>query len=273
MKMTRPNILLKQLNRRGILNMKTIKKPTISHYLNFQLCEDFYLLDDYNAILIKKKFDNQYFMVHVRLINQKLYKVNEWSAFPLAFNNYQKNLIINQRYFKISNEMGRWGALYDFLKGTFVIPPKVWDSLDFGLNDSYIQAYGGVLASFQVESDVLENDVINYFNPLTNQMMQEIFKVTDGTYYAIVTLDGKIKNDKIFKGSSFAKITKIIDLKKYDSVLAFKQRCQEVCNLKKENLKDQYQKKMKLRNNESISPYLDYEVIEALGLKKKSKKI
>ncbi len=247
--------------------MKTVKNQTISYYLNLYSYEDFYLLDDFNAILIRKK-NNQCFMVHVRLINQKLYKINEWPTMQFEFSNYQRNLVINQQYFKIFNEIGSCEALYDFQKGTFVIPPKIWDNIAFGLNNSYVKNFGGVLVSFQVESDLLENDVINYFNPLTNQMMQEIFKVTDGTYYAIITLDGKIKNNKIFKGSSFAKITKIIDLKNYDSLLAFKKRCQEVCNLKKENLKNQYQKKVELRNNESISPYLDYEVVEALGLKR-----
>ena len=103
---------------------------------------------------------------------------------------------------------------------------------------------------------------------MTNEKIVESFGVKDGTYYAILNTDGTIRGNKLFKGSSFSKISQIIDLDQYESLDAFKQERKQLCNDKKQKQKQEYQQMIETRNDGSISPYLDSEVAKVLGLKK-----
>ena len=118
-----------------------------------------------------------------------------------------------------------------------------------------------------MSSDYEEGDVFPYTNPVTNEKMVASFGFDDGIYYAILNIDGTIRGNKLFKGSSFSRISQIIDLNEYESLGAFKQERKQLCNDKKKKLKQEYQQMIEARNDGSISPYLDSEVAKVLGLK------
>ena len=69
---------------------------------------------------------------------------------------------------------------------------------------------------------------------------------------------------KLFKGTTFWEVTDVIDLNKYLSLKDFKkQRKQELETLKNKEFFD-YLKEIVVRNDNSISPYKDSEVLKVL---------
>lgn len=149
-------------------------------------------------------------------------------------------------------------------KGLFVVPQDTWELVRSG----WLEKYGGILASFSIESDYEDDDVYAYENPITNERIVKSFSVSDGYYYAILELDGTIRGNKLFKGNSFSEITEIIDLDKYKSLDEFKQEKKQLCNDTKKKKKQEYYQMIKNRNDGSISPYLDSEVAKILNLRK-----
>lgn len=168
----------------------------------------------------------------------------------------------------MQNSCGNFNALYDYKNAKFVVPRDVWKIVKSGKYNSILKKYNGFLALFEISSDYEDGDVYSYINPMTNEEIVESFGVNDGTYYAILNLDGTIRGNKSFKGHSFSKISQIIDLEQYESLDAFKQERKQLCNAQKEKQKQEYQEMIEARNEESFSPYLDNEDAKVLGLKK-----
>ena len=238
--------------------------------------EDKYVLDDKNAIIVirnpNKKSSYYYIMIHERLIDDELQEINRWNMESYHFGSIHDQSVIKQySLFKVQGTNGNFNALYNYKKAQFVIPQREWQTLYFGKNDKYLKEYNGILGEFRIDSTPEKSDMISYISPLTNEKIVESFSVSDGNYYAIINLDGSIRKKKLFKGSSFSKIKKIIDLKEYGTLQEFKEERKRMCNEKKQNKKDAYYKMLEERNDGSISPYLDNEVIKVLQLKKKEK--
>ena len=155
-------------------------------------------------------------------------------------------------------------ALYDYKAGEFVVPPQVWDSITKGTNKQYLENYDGFLASFRIHSDFEPDDVYHYDNPITGERMVECHSVYTDTYYAMLNTDGTIRGNKLFYGTEFSRIKRIIDLDDYESLDAFKESVHKECNDKKKKNKEAYYKLLSDRNDGSISPYLDSEVASVL---------
>ena len=244
----------------------------IQKLVYIQKSEDKYILDDENAIIIIKNNDTHthnehYIMIHQRLQNGKLVEINRCyinSYYFGTIHNYSQIKELN--LFKVQDG-GYFGALYDYKNGKFVVSQGVWQNIITGHNNKILNKYNGFLATFKISADYEEGDVLSYTNPMTNEKVVESFGVNDGIYYAIINIDGTIRGNKLFKGSSFSKINQIIDLDQYESLDAFKQERKQICNAQKQKQKQEYQQMIETRNDGSISPYLDSEVAKVLGLK------
>ncbi len=97
----------------------------------------------------------------------------------------------------------------------------------------------------------------------------------DGTYYAILNVDGTIRGNKLFKGNLFSTKEETIDLDKYESIEAFKLERKEWCNqIKQKNKNALYETFAMLsergssRTSLCSDSYLDTEATQTLGLKK-----
>lgn len=239
-----------------------------------QKTEDRYILDDENAIIVIKNNDRNthseyYIMIHQRLEDGKLVEINRWYISRYYFGSIHDVTVIKDlNLFQVQNSGGAFNALYDYKNGKFVVPRGVWSVVELGRNNSILNKYDGFLASFGISSDYEEGDVFSYINPMTDEKIVESFEVKDGNYFAILNTDGTVRRNKLFKGSSFSKISQIIDLEQYESLEAFKQERKQLCNDKKKRQKQEYQKKIETRNDGSISPYLESEVAKVLSLKK-----
>lgn len=170
--------------------------------------------------------------------------------------------------FQVQNSNGNFNALYDYKNDKFVVERGVWSVVGSGRNDEFLKKYNGFLASFEVVSDYEEGDVYSYINPVTNETKVKTFTVKYDNYYAILNIDGTIRENKLFKGSCFSEITDIIDLDKYESLTAFKEEGKQLCNAMKKQKRQEYQDMLEERNDGSVSPYLDSEVVKVLELKK-----
>ncbi len=232
--------------------------------------EDRYILDDENAIIVIHSDElTGYIMIHERLVNDKLVEINRWPIRSYYFGSiYNITPIREFNLFQVQNNSGGFNAIYDYKKGIFVVPQNTWGLVESGRNNSLLKKYGGFLASFSISSDYEDNDVYAYKNPVTGERIVESFGVTDGNYYAILELNGTIRGNKLFKGSSFSKITKIINLDEYESLEAFQKKRKQLCNDTKKKQKQEYYQMLETRNDGSISPYLDSEVAKVLNLKK-----
>lgn len=241
-----------------------IKKLILS-----QKTEDRYILDDENAIIVIHSDEpTGYIMIHERLVDNKLIEINRWPIRSYYFGSIHNAAIISDfNLFQVQNNDGHFNAIYDYKKDIFVVPQNTWRVVNSGHDNDILKKYGGFLASFYIHSDYEESDIVRYENLITGEKMIESFGETDVCYYAILELDGTIRGNKLFKGSSFSKITEIIDLNKYKSLEDFKQERRQLCNDTKKKKKQKYYQMLATRNDESISPYLDSEVAKVLSLK------
>ena len=231
--------------------------------------EDLYILDDEDAIIvIHSDKPTGYIMIHERLVGNKLVEINRWPISCYSFGSIHNVTPIREYNLFQVQSCGRFNALYNYKKGKFVVPQNTWGLIETGRNNSILKKYHGFLASFSIGSDSEKDDVYSYENPITGEKIVESFHVSDGNYYALLELDGTIRGNKLFKGNSFSKITKIIDLDKYTSLDEFKQGRRELCNKIKKKQKQEYYQMLEARNDGSISPYLDSEVAKILNLKK-----
>lgn len=247
-----------------------MEKSKIEKLVSRQETEDRYILDDENAIIVIHGDEpTGYIMIHERLINNELVEINRWSLICYYFGSiHDVTTIKDLNLFQVQNGCGNFNAIYNYKEGKFVVPQKTWGLVESGRNNSILKKYNGFLASFGIRSDYEEDDVYAYDNPITGERIVESFVVEDGDYYAILNIDGTIRGNKLFKGKSFSKITKIIDLDEYESLDAFKKERKQLCNDKKQKSKQEYYQLVESRNDGSISPYLDSEVAKVLNLKK-----
>lgn len=247
------------------------EKSKIERLVSRPKIEDRYILDDEDAIIvILNEEKTGYIMIHKRLVDNKLIEINRWPIRSYYFGSIHNVTPIREfNLFQVQNNCGDFNAIYDYKKGLFVVPQDTWELVESGWNNNNIlKKFGGFLASFSISSDYEDDDVYAYENPITNKKIVESFSVSDGYYYAILELDGTIRGNKLFKGSSFSKITEIIDLDEYESLDDFKQEKKQLCNDAKKKKKQEYYRMIKNRNDGSVSPYLDSEVAKVLNLKK-----
>lgn len=249
---------------------KKEEKSKIERLVSRQKTEDRYILDDEDAIIVIHSDEpTGYIMIHQRLVNDKLVEINRWPIRSYYFGSIHSVTPIKElNLFQVQNNCGNFNAIYDYKKGKFVVPQNTWGLVESGRSNSLLKKYGGFLASFSISSNYEDDDVYAYENPITGERIVESFGVRDGNYYAILELDGTIRGNKLFKGCSFSKITKIIDLDEYESLEEFKKERKQLCNDTKKKQKQEYYQMLETRNDGSISPYLDSEVAKVLNLKK-----
>ena len=255
-----------------------IKKPSeTQHSIKEMLkyvgvgIKDKYIIDDKNAIIVvEKKGTNFYEMIHKRLVGIRLVEVNRWTLPSYYFGgDHELSIVRDYDLFLVPNH--EWdGSLYNYKKDCFVLPQGEFDIVRAGtnLNHEYIERYNGFLASFEIGADYQDGDVFSYINPVTKERITIGLGVPDEKYFAIINPDGSIRSNRLFKGNSFSKIEKIIDLSKYESLDAFKEERRAYCNKKMEENRKAYHDKIAAREDKNdISPYLDYEVLKILNLK------
>ena len=253
---------------------KKEKLSEIELLVDSELTEDRYILDDENAIVVIKNNDRhthcqEYIMIHRRLQEGKLIEMNRWYINTYYFGAIERIAPIKElNLFRMHNGSGAFDALYDYKKGEYVIPRGVWKEIMAGRNNEILNEYNGFLAYFEILSDYEKGDVFAYNTPITNERIVQSFCVKDDNYYAIINTDGTIRGNKLFKGSSFSKISEIIDLNQYESMDAFKQERKKICNDLRDAQKQAYQQMIKDRNDGNVSPYLDNEVAKVLGVSK-----
>ena len=253
-------------------NTKTPNTSNIKKLISREDYIDKYILDSENAIIVVNKgrvyTEDRFFMIHKRIENGKLVEVNRWQIKEFTFEeNHEKSIIRDKKLFKIKDASARTIGVYDYKKGKFVVPINAWDSIEFGNNNRLIEMYNGFLATFSISSDQEPDDIYSYISPVSDKRVVEIFKEKDGDYFAILNIDGTIRGKKIFKGTSFSNVEKVIDLSKYESLEAFKIQRRKLCNDRKKREKQKYYKRMGTMDKD-VSAYFDTEVAKVLNLKK-----
>lgn len=251
---------------------------------------DRYFLDLENALVIIDNPDssskNRYVMIHYRLINGNLVEINRWDHSTYYFELHNDDVIKDLNLFMVQGGRGLgcnshncYGAIYNYKLGSFVVEKDLFDcigttNLVSGINyavpgPNYLKKYNCFLAYFYLSSVYEDGDIITYENPVTCEQMEYNFNITDGLYFALLTPDGKIKGNKLFKGENFSRIVEYIDLDKNVSLKEFKQERIRILNERKRKEKEQYYKELVASGKEYISPYLDQEVMDVLKLEKK----
>lgn len=228
-----------------------------------------YPLDENNRIIVSLNRDNySYEMIHKRLVNNNYKIINKWFINPYYHNYIRKDSIIKDlNLFQIENADGHFNAWYDYKKAKFIISQGVWDEITFGENNEYLKKHNCALASFTVKSDYEDDDIYTYDSAIDGKKMIGSFETTDGKYFAILDLNGKIRNNVLFKGESIYKISSVIQLCLYKSLDEFKNIRKYVCNELKKNRKIYYYEMINKYHDGNHSPYLDEKV--ALVLNKK----
>lgn len=245
---------------------------------------DIIYLDDYNKITVYQN-NECYTMSHLRKIDGEVIEINSWNL-----NKYSKG--DNSSYIKrdlnlflvqggtgvLNNSYNCCDMIYNYKEGKFIIEKGVFDCI--GTNNSvsglvkytsynldYLKKYGCFLGYFKLEYPIEEDDIVTYINEVTEEKMEYSFAFSSGLYFALINPDGKIRGNKLFRGSDFSKITEVINLDKYVSLKDFKKEEINKLNIQKNEIKKRSLEIIKKRNKINMSPYLDEEVIKVLKLK------
>jgi hypothetical protein len=221
--------------------------------------DDYYILDKENVIIVIKDGD-KYKMIHKRLIDNKLIEINSWYLNSYFFGYANSDVCLsNLNLFKVQGKFGKLNSLYDYKTAKFIVSPNTWDYLSF----DYMDMYQCFLAHFEIKSTYQEDDILYLTSPITNERVTKSFSVKDSSYYALLNYDGSIRCNKLFKGNSFSQIEEIIDLNNYQSLEDFKKERINICNIRKNKLKEEYYNKI----NNGTFLYLDKEVERIMKLK------
>jgi hypothetical protein len=245
-------------------NNTIVKNPKdiLNKCIKLENYDEYYVLNPENAIVVKKnKENNNYTMTHVILTDGNLIKINEWTLNSYFFNYPKSDVTIKELgLFLVQGKYGKLNAVYDYQNWKFIIPQNEWDYLSF----EFMDKYHGFLGYFNLNSTKEDNDTFIHTNQITNEKVIKSFGIVDGTYYGLVNFDGTIRGNKLFKGNTFSEIEEIIDLDNYDSLEAFKQERIDMCNKRKNKLKEEFYSKI----NNGVSIYLEKEVENILKLNK-----
>lgn len=273
------------LPKRVIHRNKVKGKPTLRQLVGSISTADRYFLDDENVIVVinnpDKKSKNHYITIHYRLIEGELVEINRWYHRSYYFGPHDADVIKELNLFMVqgghgvgTNSHKCHHAIYHYKLDKFIVPDGEFDCIGTtnhvaGMSyhvdgPNYLKEYGCFLAYFSLSSTYKDGDIISYQNPVTMEQMLYNFNHHE-LYFALLNTDGTIRGNKLFKGENFSRVDTIIDLDNYSSLKEFKQERIKILNYNKHQEQLAYYQKL-TTNDDSISPYLDKEVLNVLKL-------
>lgn len=262
-------LLPKRLKRQIIKKGGNPNEVLLRKLVKFQNPKDAIFLDTNNALVFFEKESNS-IIIHERLENGHLIQINQWISMQYDYSRDMITIINQLSVLKKANNKENYDTDYSCKNGNYTIKNGLWESINFeGIKD-LSQNYKGVLGKIRITSDYEEDDIYTFKSPITKEKVVENFEVSDGNYYAILNLDGTIRGNKLFKGSTFSKLEEPIDLDEYESLEEFIKIRKEWCNQMKQRNKKYYREMISQKGDGSVSPYLDEEVLRILELKNKN---
>lgn len=235
-----------------------MSKKTIKELMNKNIrIKSKYILDEENAVAVYlNNFSDKdyYYMVHYRLDDDSIFKVNEWNQKDYRFGNNEseiirdsKLLLVQGGYNYVHNSQCAHDRIYDYKKEKFIVEQGMWDDISYSANSvirgikgnfNFLDDYNCFVAHFKLQSTYDTDEYEEYFNPITGEKDIYYFTVSDPIYFALLNRDGTIRNNILFVGEDFKNIEKIIKLDEYESLEQFK-------NIRKEELNKQKEKRRK----------------------------
>ncbi len=248
---------------------------------------DRWFLDDENAIVLvnnsNEKSKNKYIMIHYRLVEGKLVEINRWYQRSYFLGSHEDDVIEEFNLFMVPVGYGIGAdVIYNYKLDKFIVPKGQFDCIGMtnwatgmsygGDGPNYLKEYGCFLAYFSLSSTYEELDIIAYQNLVTREQMTYDFNCHE-VYFALLDPDGTIRDNKLFKGDNFSRIVAHVELDDYSSLDEFKKERIAILNQEKQKRKKQYLEKLARSGSESVSPYLDEEVLSVLKrVRKKDEK-
>lgn len=239
---------------------------------------DYQILDSENIIVETLISDeplasnNRYTITHYKYDQEHLQEIKTWKL-KKGVCSLQIHIFHEYQILTINDKNGNIDEVYNYKEGREIIPSGIWTKImitnDRGNNGhiiptvNYLKEYGALIGQLEIKSEILENES-EYFtweNPYTHERFTQDFDEKE-TYFAIINLDGSIRENKLFQGNTFSQIEQIIDLNNYDSLASFVQK-------KRKELTRQKALKNQTSLPEVFSPYLDKEVHSVLKRSKK----
>lgn len=235
----------------------------LRHYVAIKKPHDWYFLDDENAILIFKNADDTtYTCKHLRLVGNKIKVMNRWNIDFYFSKSHSSVLIPELNLFKIQNNRGQIGALYDYIRGEFVVQEGIWDEIiEVHKDVDFTAKYKGFVAQITIRSDYIDEENASFISPITGESIPRFFFVQED-YYAILNFDGTIRCNTLFEGDDLGRVRKVIDLNWYGSLEAFKKAKKNEFNKERDERIREY--KRQLAKTGKVSSYEDDEVLKVL---------
>jgi len=263
-----------------LFKKKTVK--TIDDYTkNIPNKVDEYILDKNNIIVVTENINTkEYSMTHYKMENETLNYVMSWILKYYYFCDVKSRFILKEHHLFLIPTGRKIDGIYNYELGKFIVKRGLWHNITLtnqGLTDiyptpsvNYLEEYQGFIAYFTLESDhKKDSKTLFWDNPYTKERMCHRFHVSDNPYFAILNLDGTIRENKLFQGNSFSEIEKVIELDNYGSLEEFMKARKEELNQESFIKSQEYYQKLKENNNSFISPYQEQEVLKVLSRKKK----
>lgn len=234
-------------------------------YISLKRPYDAYYLDSENAIMIVQSLDG-YTYIHLRVKDARIQEISRWSTQLYGFHiNHSEFVIPEMHLFKVQNDSGHIGAIYDYLKEQFVIPPGVWNEImSEGSKVDYLKKYGGFVARLNLTSTPKDDNTASFQSAVTEEKETICFYI-DQDFYAILDLDGSIRCNTLFQGDSLSQIETVIDLGQYASLEDFKEKRQKMYDEEGKRRKEYFAEQLKIAG--ATSPYKDEEVLKVLNFK------
>lgn len=113
-----------------------------------------------------------------------------------------------------------YNNICNFKEGKFVIKSKDWECIVY--STYYYAHYNCLLAYFDLYNSSEENHDFICYDSITHKEIHYSFNMNDMRHYAVLNLDGTIRDNKIFIGCKFENIEKVVDLNEYSSLDDYK---------------------------------------------------
>lgn len=259
-----PKRVKRKIEKKGVNSSEYLLRKLVS----LQFPEDVTILDDKNAIVVFRDNGNS-IIVHERLVEGQLIKISKRISFDYDYFEDKFSLINQLSLLKKANHREDYNLTYQYKKNSYIIDNGIWNTISFpNGNNDLLKKHKCAVGMLKISSDFEEGDKYSFISPITGEKVIETLEINDGNYFAILNFDGTIRGNTLFKGNSVAQAEDPIDLNDCGSLEDFIQFRKNLCNEMKQRNKNAYQEIIEKRNDGSISPYLDSEVMHVIKLKK-----
>lgn len=251
---------------------KNKKVKPVKDYVSDIRKECKYILDDENVMVLLEntnpEIDEYYMMAHYRLKDQNLNLIQSWPQDGYTIGTSPEDVISSHSLVLLQGGTEKMthdiihNALYNYQSGEMIIAPGIWDNINYlsshitpsPVEINFLTEYNCFIAQFQLMSSQDECCYQSYYHPITREKKDWSGIVMDDPHFAILNMDGTIRDNKLLIGKDFFSIRSTVDLNEYSSLEEYKRKRLLILEEEKRKKKEEFDQVLK-QNEQYANTY------------------